>query len=437
MARTERSVAREVIAFAVATCVVVLAVGIVGVAVLHWVGTVEATRDAKRLTEVSALGIVQPRLDDGILRENVDSQLRIDTVVNGAVVRDPVVRVKIWDPLGSQGRIVYASTPDLVGASYPLDPSQLEALRTHDVTAEASDPASPQNASERALGQLLNVSIPISTPDGHVLLFEASIRSEAVAADARRLWISFLPVLAVALLALAALQVPLAYRVARRVRRSQEDRERFLQRAIDSSDLERRRIAADLHDGTVQQLAGLSMSLAATADALEQRDPTASRALRDAADATRLGVRSLRSAVMGIHPPDLQRAGLRAGFADLTAPLADDGIQTDVHVPADLILPVEVESLLFRASREAIRNISAHAHAQHVQLDVRSTDRGVMLEIVDDGVGFTPVQRDDARANGHLGLTLLDDLARDVGGGLQVDSQPGRGTIVRLEVPLS
>ena len=99
------------------------------------------------------------------------------------------------------------------------------------------------------------------------------------------------------------------------------------------------------------------------------------RALRDAADATRLGVRSLRSAVMGIHPPDLQRAGLRAGFADLTAPLADDGIQTDVHVPADLILPVEVESLLFRASREAIRNISAHAHAQHVQLDVRSTGR--------------------------------------------------------------
>jgi hypothetical protein len=83
MARTERSVAREVIAFAVATCVVVLGVGIVGVAVLHWVGTVEATRDAKRLTEVSALGIVQPRLDDGILRENVDSQLRIDTS-NGA-----------------------------------------------------------------------------------------------------------------------------------------------------------------------------------------------------------------------------------------------------------------------------------------------------------------------------------------------------------------
>jgi len=438
LARTERSVAREVIAFAVATFVVLLAVGIVGVLVLRRVGNTEAIREAKRLTEVAALGVVQPRLDDGILRGegDVDSQLRIDTVVNGAVVRDPVVRVKIWDPSGSDGRIVYASTPELVGSSYPLDPGQLEALRIHEAVAEASDPSLPQNASERDLGSLLNVSIPITTKGGHELLFEASIRSDSVTANARRLWISFLPVLAIALLALAGLQVPLAYRVARRVRRSQEDRERFLQRAIDSSDLERRRIAADLHDGSVQQLAGVSMSLAATADSLDQRDPTASHALRDAAAATRRSVRSLRSAVMGIYPPDLQRAGLRAGLTDLAAPLAEDGVRTDVNVPADLILPPEIETLLFRASREAIRNIATHAHAHHVQLEVSSHGGRVALEVVDDGVGFTPLQRDDARANGHLGLKLLGDLARDVGGQLRIDSRPGGGTVVRLEVPL-
>jgi signal transduction histidine kinase len=427
-----------VIAFAVATVVMLIAVGIVGVLVLRRVGTSEAIREAKRLTEVAALGVVQPRLDDGILRGegDVDSQLLIDTVVNGAVVRDPVVRVKIWDPSGGSGRIVYASTPELVGSSFPLDQVQLDALRTHEAVAASRDPSLPQNASERGLGPLLNVSIPITTPSGHELLFEASIRSESVTANARRLWISFLPVLAVALLALGGLQIPLAYRVARRVRRSQEDRERFLQRAIDSSDLERRRIAADLHDGSVQQLAGVSMSLAAAADSLEQRDPAASLALRDAASATRQGVRSLRSAVMGIHPPDLERAGLRAGLTDLTAPLVDEGVQTDVNVPPDLILPLEVESLLFRASREAIRNIAKHAHARHVRLDVSSTGRRVALEITDDGDGFTPLEQDDARANGHLGLKLLADLARDVGGGLHIDSQPGRGTVVRLEVPL-
>jgi two-component system, NarL family, sensor kinase len=438
VARTERSVAREVIAFAVATVVMLLAVGIVGVLVLRRVGTTEAIREAERLTEVAALGVVQPRLDDGILRGegDVDSQLAIDTIVNGAVVRDPVVRVKIWDPSGAEGRIVYASTPELVGSTYALDQGQLEALRTHGAVAETSDPALPQNASEQGLGPLLNVSIPIATPSGHELLFEATIRSGSVTANARRLWISSLPVLAVALLALAGLQIPLAYRVARRVRRSQADRERFLQRAIESSDLERRRIAADLHDGSVQQLAGVSMSLAASADSLEQRDQTASRALRDAAAATRQSVRFLRSAVMGIYPPDLQRAGLLAGLTDLAAPLVDDGVQTDINVPADLILPLEIESLLFRASREAIRNIATHAHARHVRLDVSGIGRSVTLEVVDDGVGFTPLERDDARANGHLGLRLIADLARDVGGGLHIDSQPGRGTVVRLEVPL-
>ena len=438
MARTNRSVAREVVAFAIATVVVLIAVGIVGVLVLRWIGTTQAIGEAKRLTQVAALGVVQPRLDDGILRGegDVDSQLRIDTIVNGAVVRDPVVRVKIWDPSGSDGRIVYASTPELVGSSFPLDPGQIEALRTDEAVAETSDPALPQNASERDLEPLLNVSIPIATPGGHELLFEASIRSGSVTANAHRLWISFLPVLAVALVALAGLQIPLTYRVARRVRKSQADRERFLQRAIDSSDLERRRIAADLHDGSVQQLAGVSMSLAASADSLDRHDAAASKALRDAAAATRQGVRSLRSAVMGIYPPDLQRAGLRAGLDDLTAPLADDGVRTDVSVPADLRLPLEIEALLFRASREAIRNIATHARARNVRLDVTSTGRAVALQIVDDGIGFTPAQRDEARANGHLGLKLIADLAGDVGGSLRIDSRPGHGTVVRLEVPL-
>ncbi len=426
------------IAFAVATCIVLLAVGVAGVLVLQRVGDTQAIKDAERLTEVAALGIVQPRLDDGILRGagDIDSQIRIDTVVNGAVVRDPVVRVKIWDPTEGEARIVYASSPELVGSSFPLDDAQVKALRTGETVAERSDPSLPQNASERTLGALLTVSTPIETPSGHELLFQASIRAESVAADARRLWVSFLPVLAVALLALAGLQVPLAYRVARRVRRSQEDRERFLQRAIDSSELERRRIAADLHDGTVQQLAGAAMSLAATADALEQSDPAAARALRDAADTTRQSVRSLRSAVMGISHSDLERAGLRAGLTDLAAPLVDAGVQTDVDVPADLTLPPEIESLLFRASREAIRNVAAHAQARHVRLGVRKEGRSVVLEITDDGVGFTPVQRDDARANGHLGLKLLEDLSHDVGGRLSIEPRPGQGTTVRVEVPL-
>lgn len=430
MRREGASVGRAVLAFATSGLAVLLLVGIGGVIVLRRIGATEAERQAERLAVVAARGVVEPRLTEGIVRSDSKSLVTIDSLVNGAVLKDPIVAVRIWD---RSGRILYSDEPSQIGATYGLDPDQLDALRTGTVAAVDSDPSLPANRSGRGLGPLLEVSVPIATPAGEELLFEALIRVDAVAASARRLWIAFLPVLALALLALAALQIPFAVRLARRVERSQADRERLLTRAIESSDLERRRIAAELHDGSVQQLAGLSMSLEATAGSL---DPEAAAALRDAAAATRQGVRSLRSALMGIYPASLRRAGLQAAISDLTAPLAVEGAQLDVSVPGDLELPLDVESLLYRASREAIRNISKHARAEHVRATVFTKDRRAVLEVEDDGVGFSPDEAASTAATGHVGLGLLSDLAVDAGASLAITSTPGRGTLLRLEVPL-
>ena len=231
------------------------------------------------------------------------------------------------------------------------------------------------------------------------------------------------------------MQIPLASRLARQVRRSQDERERLLRHAIDASDLERRRIAADLHDGSVQQLAGLSMSLAAKADELAVSDPAASEALGDAAARTRQGMRSLRSAVMGISPPDLRRAGLAAALADLTAPLVAEGLEVEVHVPDGMDLPPDVEALLFRASREGIRNVVSHARAHHVLVTVTPDDHRVVLEVRDDGVGLDDDRR-AAQQNGHVGLRLLGELVTDAGGLLDVTSASGDGTVLRVEVPV-
>ncbi len=437
MSRTAPSVTKEIVAFVVAGLIVLLLVGIVGVFVLRRIGTAEAMREAENLTAVAARGVVEPRLTDGILHENADSLVAIDAVVNGSearpgVLREPIARVKLWDP---SGVILYSDDADLIGSRFTLDANQRAALGGGAVAGELSDTNAAQNRSERGMGPLVDVSVPVRTPDGHQLLFESSIRFDSVAASARRLWISFLPVLAVALVALALLQIPLAYRLARRVERSQQDREQLLQRAIDSSDLERRRIAADLHDGSVQQLAGVSMSLSAAADSLSERDPAASAALRDAASKTRQGMRSLRSAVMGIYPPDLQRAGLATALSDLVASLNDEGIETTIEVPATIDLPLETESLLFRTSQEAIRNVVTHAHAHHVSMVLTPAQDRATLEIRDDGVGFSDEEGEHARVNGHVGLKLLGDLARDAGGELSVASTPGEGTVLRLEVP--
>lgn len=426
------SVSRAVLAFALSGLVVLVLVGVGGVLVLRRISTTEAYREAEKVAAVAAR-IVQRRLDDGIVRGTADSLLAIDALVNGGVLIDPIVRVKILD---RDGRVLYYSdAPELIGTARPVDAEELATLDGSGVVTEQVDLSRPENELERGFGPLLQVSMPVATPNGTVLLLQASLRFDSVAASGRELWTAFLPVLAVALVALALLQIPLAVRLARRVSDSRRERERLLGRAIEASDLERRRIASDLHDGTVQELAGLSMSLAAEADSVAATDPEAAEALRAGAARARRGVRSLRSVVMGIDPPNVRRAGLPAALSDLAAPLAGEGIAAKVEVPKGLALAPEAEALVFRAAREALRNVASHAHATRVGVRVTSDDGHVVLEVVDDGVGFSPHRPSEARANGHIGLDLLHDLAHDAGGTVDVSSSPGGGTRVRVEVP--
>lgn len=428
------SVTKAVLTFALSGTIVLVLVGVVGVLVMQRVGQNEAISQAKDITSVYARAVVQPRLTNGIVQGDASSRLALDALVLQNVIRDPIVRMKLWAP---DGTIVYSDALALIGERFALGAEELTALRTGTVEADVSDLTKPENRFERTFGQLLEVYLPVRTPNGQPLLFEAYILYNSVSTSAQQLWRAFLPVLAVALVALALLQIPLAYRLAGRVREGQHEREHLLQRAIDASDLERRRIAGDLHDGPVQQLAGMSMSLAATADRLEQEAPEASAALREAGERTRQGMRSLRSSLMGIYPPTLERAGIAAALADLTAPLAGYGVAVDLQVDEHLSLSPAVESLLFRAAQETIRNVTAHAEAEHVRVRLERAGDTAVLEIADDGRGFAPAQAEAARTEGHLGLRLLADLAHDGGATLNLTSAPGDGTTIRVEVPFA
>lgn len=428
------SVTKAVLTFALSGTIVLVLVGVVGVLVMQRVGQNEAISQAKDITSVYARAVVQPRLTNGIVQGDASSRLALDALVLQNVIRDPIVRMKLWAP---DGTIVYSDALALIGERFALGAEELTALRTGTVEADVSDLTKPENRFERTFGQLLEVYLPVRTPNGQPLLFEAYILYNSVSTSAQQLWRAFLPVLAVALVALALLQIPLAYRLAGRVREGQHEREHLLQRAIDASDLERRRIAGDLHDGPVQQLAGMSMSLAATADRLEQEAPEASAALREAGERTRQGMRSLRSSLMGIYPPTLERAGIAAALADLTAPLAGYGVAVDLQVDEHLSLSPAVESLLFRAAQETIRNVTAHAEAEHVRVRLERAGDTAVLDIADDGRGFAPAQAEAARTEGHLGLRLLADLAHDGGATLNLTSAPGDGTTIRVEVPFA
>jgi len=419
---------RAVVAFAASTLLTLVVLGLVGAFLLERIGRREAIRDAKQLTELAGRGIVAPNLPAGVLTGDPAARAELDRVVRDRVLVDPVVRVKIWT---ADGRIVYSDEPRLIGERYDLGDEEREALRRGFVEAELSDLTRPENRFERPAGKLLEVYLPIRERDGTPLLFESYQRFSSVAASGRRMVGALAPPLIAALVLLWLVQVPLAWRLSRRLREGQQEREALLQRAVDSSQLERRRIAGDLHDGAVQNLAGVAYALAA---AEPDAPPTLAPTLHLTAAETRRTLRELRSLLVEIYPPDLHRAGLEAALRDLVSPFSGRGIDVSLELPPDTDLPVAVEALLFRAAQEAVRNVLAHARATHVRIRLDLGAETAALTVADDGLGFEPEAAD---TEGHFGLRLLGDLARDAGGTLAVTSAPGEGTTLRIEVPLA
>jgi signal transduction histidine kinase len=430
MPRELDSVRSPVAQFALAGIVVLTVFGVAAVLVLRSLANDEALRDARQFAELAGQGIVEPTVVASLLDDDPAAVEAVDRAVNERVLGDRVVRVKLWT---ADGRVVYSDEPRLIGSRLPLDDAKREVLRTGSTRAELSDLSGPENRFERGHGDLYEVYLPIRAPDGTPLLFETYQRQGAVAATGRRIWLPFAALLLGSLLLLWLVQVPLAWRLGRRLQRTQEEREALLLRAVEASVDERRRIAADLHDGPVQDLAGISYSLSAAAET--ETSPEKRRMLRDAAAGTRDAMRRLRTLLVEIHPPNLRASGLEAALADLLAPFRADGLETDLSVAPDAELGEAEERLVYRAAAEALRNVDRHAHATRVAVAVRPTGGTVRLDVVDDGVGFTTQQREQRRDDGHVGLSLLEELAARAGATVEVRSTPGAGTTFALEVP--
>jgi two-component system NarL family sensor kinase len=421
--------------FALSVVIALLFVGLGSAYVFRRFGTNEAIREARSITATVAHGVIEPVLRDSIVTGDPGAIAALDRVVRRHVILNDIVRVKLWT---ADGRIVYSDEKRLIGAVYPLKQDDRRVLRSDATDASISNLSAPENRFERSYGKLLEVYLPVETPRGRRLLFETYQRYSSVQSGGYRLWIEFLPILLGALAVLAAVQLPLAWSLARRLRAGQQERERLLLRSIQASNLERRRIASDLHDTVVQDLAGLSLSLTAAAERSEAAAPEQTRAaLRRTATSMRHAIRRLRSLLVEIYPPSLQAEGLAPALSDLLAPLADEGVETRLDIPDGIELGSATEQLLFRCAQEAIRNAAEHAHAHRVSVRVgQDSDRSrVTLVVEDDGRGFGQDELARRREEGHLGITLLEGAALDLGGTLRVESEPGTGTRVVLEVP--
>ena len=416
--------------FAVAGLAVVALFGVAVLFGLRALGQSEALRDARQFATLAGQGIVEPVVGPALLRGDAGAIATVDRLVNERVLGERVIRVKLWD---AGGRIVYSDEPRLIGMRFPLDAEKRAALRTGSARAEVSDLGAPENRFERGQGALYEVYVPVRASDGTPLLFETYQPQSAVAATGRRIWLPFAALLLASLVLLWLVQVPLAARLGRRLRETQREREELLVRSAEASEDERRRIAADLHDGPVQDLAGISYSLSAAAE--QDASPEVREALRDAAAGTREAMRRLRTLLVEIHPPNLRASGIDAALADLLAPLRARGLVTELDVEPGVTLGEEDERLVYRAAAEALRNVDRHAQATRVAVALRESGTTVRLEVVDDGAGFAAEERSRRREDGHVGLALLEDVAGRAGATVAVRSTPGAGTTFALEMP--
>lgn len=429
-AREPVTVKAVMLRFALTGFVALVVVSLVTAWVSREVGTEQAIDDAQRVAWVSAQGIVAPVLTDDVMLLDANALDAVDDAVRAYVLRGSLVRVKIWD---TDGTIVYSDEPRLIGEQFELPEDKREVFATGESHAEISDLDGPENRFEVET-KLLEVYSPIETADGTPLLFETYFRYSGVTDVGRQLWGQFAPVALGALLALQLVQLPFAWRMATQLRSGQEERELLLRRALDASDAERRRIASDLHDGVVQDLTGVSLGLAA----LGRQSPIEPGQVDDASAAIRNSVKSLRSLLVEIYPPNLAEEGLESAIGDLLSGLPARGLATELAVELDGIVPhPDVGGLVYRVVQEAIRNILRHAAASAVRVEIGIGEEGIDVTIDDNGRGFTADEVADRSRDGHVGLRALGGLLADVGGSFNVLSDPNTGTRVAATIPFS
>ncbi len=413
-----------------------IAAGLVALAVLvvgtQWLSqraaTDEAVADARATTTLLARAVVQPALTRALVDEQSAALDRFDQLALKRLVVGDVLRIKIWN---ARGRIVYSDEARLIGHRFNLGAEERAVLLGGGSDAGLSDLTQSENRYERSFGRLLEVYTQVVVPGGEPLLFEAYYSYDTVSRRSAEVLGAFRPITVAALLLFMLLTVPLVWVLARRLGASAAERERLLMAAVEASEGERRRIARDLHDGVVQDLAGISFAASATARELADR-PEVARRLEKLGSGVRHSLRALRSLLVEIYPPDLRTEGLAAALDDLVAPASAAGIEVNLHVDDTSHVRDEAVALVWRVAQEAVRNAVRHGRPTQMRVTVAVPgDLVVLLEVADNGAGFEPhtVPRE-----GHLGLRGLRDLIVESGGRLDISSAPGEGTRVTLEV---
>jgi len=221
------------------------------------------------------------------------------------------------------------------------------------------------------------------------------------------------------------------------------------QRLLEAVELERRRLARELHDVVIQQIIGVSYQVAAGQRICERSMEGDSEAGREAPlvlEQVREGLLDVVSQLRGLcgdlRPAGLEELGLTAALTGYVARVERDreGSDPEIRLALDTgeaILPERVALILFRVAQEGLNNALRHSGASLVTIEVSNYGGYAEVVVTDDGKGFVvPDRLSELATQDHYGLVSMSERVAQVGGMFRVDSAPGEGTVIRAQIPL-
>ena len=194
---------------------------------------------------------------------------------------------------------------------------------------------------------------------------------------------------------------------------------------------ERNRLARELHDTTAHTLSGISVNLEALKTITPKDNPEMQDMISTTLEAARNGLSDTRRALKDLRAQPLEDLGLELALRQLIDSVAERaGFKTTVNIDTPLpYLAPNIEQVFYRIAQETLENTARHANAYMVTVDLHEEDSKLTMHIQDDGRGFNV---NEVHGEGHFGLKGMHERALTIGAELTVESQPGRGTSVRL-----
>jgi signal transduction histidine kinase len=211
------------------------------------------------------------------------------------------------------------------------------------------------------------------------------------------------------------------------------ERRKLLSRLIKAQEEERERIAADIHDDSIQVMTALSLRLQMLKD--ELTDPDQLARLEDLEKVLEKTIARLRHLLFELRPPALDREGLTPALRDYLEKMTEeDGARYTLENKLVAEPATEARVIVYRIAQEALVNVRKHARASNVDVLLDEREGGVFVTIQDDGRGFE-AEVANVGIPGHLGLTAMRERAEMAGGWFKIDTRPGGGTSVQFWVP--